>query len=95
MATQSPGDGFGPSPEEQAEVARLEAEIEDCVAQLATARAEAKQFQKAEDPEKGVFHAQDIFERKQDAMRLEVEIQMRRVKINRILLGPDAPGLFQ
>jgi hypothetical protein len=43
----------------------------------------------AEDPAKGVFHAAEIFRLQQYKLRLEVEMEFRRKKINRIRLGFD------
>lgn len=49
----------------------------------------------AEDPGAGIFFAQEIFKAQQDKLRLEVEIELRRKKINRIrLTQEDGPGLF-
>ncbi|WP_031481354.1 hypothetical protein [Maridesulfovibrio frigidus] len=40
-----------------------------------------------EDHAKGIFFANEIFESQRDKLRLEVEIDSRRKKINRINLG--------
>jgi hypothetical protein len=47
-----------------------------------------------EDPAAGVFHHKEIFEMQQDKLRLEVEIELRRKKINRIRLAMDPTGLL-
>ena len=43
----------------------------------------------AEDPAAGVFHAAEIFRLQQNKLRLEVEMEFRRKKINRIRLGME------
>ena len=40
----------------------------------------------SEDLEKGVYFPKEIFEVRQDKLRLEVEIQLRRVAVNRLRL---------
>ena len=58
------------------------AERDACVARC-------RELLAAEDPAKGVFHAAEIFRLQQDKLRLEVEMEFRRKKINRIRLGLD------
>ncbi len=43
----------------------------------------------SENPDLGVFFAQEIFEAQQEKLRLEVELQFRRNKVNRIKQGID------
>ena len=47
-----------------------------------------------ENPREGVSFAGEIFAAQQDKLRLEVEIELRRKKINRLRLGysEDAPA---
>jgi hypothetical protein len=61
-------------------MAGFAAERDACVARC-------RELLAAEDPAKGVFHAAEIFRLQQDKLRLEVEMEFRRKKINRIRLG--------
>lgn len=66
--------------EAEAEMAGFAAERDACVKRC-------RELLAAEDPAKGVFHAAEIFRLQQDKLRLEVEMEFRRKKINRIRLG--------
>jgi hypothetical protein len=66
----------------EAEMAGFTMERDACVARC-------RELLAAEDPAKGVFHAAEIFRLKQDKLRLEVEMEFRRKKINRIRLGME------
>lgn len=83
-----------PSASESETIARCEAEVAEFTAQRDECVRRARALMAAEDPDAGVFHAEDIFRLQQDKLRLEVEIQLRTNKINRIRLGygEDAPG---
>ena len=83
--TQSPETAASESPSEaiarcEAEMARFAEERDACVTRC-------RELLAAEDPAKGVFHAAEIFRLQQDKLRLEVEMEFRRKKINRIRLG--------
>lgn len=85
--TQSPETAASESPSEaiarcEAELARFAQERDACVTRC-------RELLAAEDPAKGVFHAAEIFRLQQDKLRLEVEMEFRRKKINRIRLGID------
>ncbi|MBU1231133.1 MAG: hypothetical protein KKA55_11080 [Proteobacteria bacterium] len=78
----------------EAEIARFTAEREQCERKV-------RELMAAEDPARGIFHAQEIFLNQRDKLRLEVEIAFCRNKINRTRLGwtenagaPDSGGLL-
>jgi hypothetical protein len=77
----------------EAEIAEFTAQRDECVRRV-------RELMAAEDLAAGVFHAGEIFRFQQDKLRLEVELEFRRKKINRIRLGygdntdaPSADGL--
>jgi hypothetical protein len=49
----------------------------------------ARELMAMEDPAKGIYHNKEIFRLKQDSLRLEVEAEFCRKKINRLNLGYD------
>lgn len=67
-----------------ADIAALEAEIEDLSRRMEAARQRARRLTDSEDPAGGVFHAGEIFEARQEKLRLQVEIERRRARINRL-----------
>ena len=64
------------------EMARLEQEYTQCVQQIQSLRAQ-------EDPEAGIFYAQDIFARQQEKLRLQVDLDLCRARKNRYLLARE------
>lgn len=66
----------------EAEIAGFKLELERCIKQEKETRA-------AEDPENSIYYAKEIFELQQDRLRLDVEIELRQKKINRIRLGME------
>ena len=76
------------------EIATLECEIEELTGLMRARRDEAKTLLMTEDPANGVFHHDRIFTARQDVLRLETEIMIRRNKINRLRLGEAPPGMF-
>lgn len=88
---QSPKTAESESPAEaiarcEAELAAFTQERDDCVKRC-------RELLAAEDPAAGVFHAAEIFRLQQSKLRLEVEMEFRRKKINRIRLGFDEIGV--
>ena len=78
----------------EAEIASFTTQRDDCVRRV-------RELMAAEDVAKGVFHSEEIFLNQRDKLRLEVEIQFRTNKINRIrkgftdqVGGPDTGGLL-
>jgi hypothetical protein len=69
----------------EAEIARLTREREETVRSI-------RELMAAENPAAGVFHHAEIFELQRDKLRLDVDIQFRVNKINRINLGIDGLG---
>ncbi|WP_231702104.1 hypothetical protein [Desulfoplanes formicivorans] len=52
--------------------------------QQAACQAKASELMTKEDPARGIFHHQEIFQLKQDALRLKTEILFRKNKIARL-----------
>jgi len=82
-------------------IARAEADMKRFAAERDACLARRKELMDAEDPDKGVFHAAEIFRLQQEKLRLDVEMEFRRKKINRIRLGiretshqPPADGML-
>ncbi|OGR37409.1 MAG: hypothetical protein A2051_09085 [Desulfovibrionales bacterium GWA2_65_9] len=78
----------------EAEIASFTTQRDDCVRRV-------RELMAAEDMAKGVYHSEEIFLNQRDKLRLEVEIQFRTNKINRIrkgftdqIGGPDTGGLL-
>ena len=67
-------------------IAALEVELDDFKAQQIACAARFKELLFSERPSEGIVHAQEIFRLQQDKLRLQVEIDCRRNKINRIRL---------
>jgi hypothetical protein len=89
------------SASESETIAQCEAEIASFTTQRDECVRRVRELIAAEDMAKGVFHSEEIFLNQRDKLRLEVEIQFRTNKINRIRLGytdqaggPDAGGLL-
>ena len=78
-----------------AEISRLREEIANLESEKCAAETQAKQLREAENPALGQYYAQEIFQAQQAKLRLEVEIQLRKNKINRIQLGWDGPDVAQ
>lgn len=76
-----------------AEITTLEAEIAALTLERDHCAAREKDFRLREDPASDLFFANEIFELTRERLRLEVEIDLRRKRINRRRLGiADAPG---
>lgn len=71
------------------DITALKAEIEALTADKKAAEARIIHLRDSEDPTKGVFHNQEIFQAQQDKLRLETEIDIRRRRIRRIDLGME------
>ncbi|MDO9632126.1 MAG: hypothetical protein Q7I92_09535 [Humidesulfovibrio sp.] len=87
------------SASESEAIALCEAEIADFTTQRDDCLRRVRELMAAEDVAKGIFHAEEIFLNQRDKLRLEVEIQFRTNKINRIRKGfaesdgaPEAGG---
>jgi predicted RNase H-like nuclease (RuvC/YqgF family) len=65
----------------------LEAEVAQLNLELEKTKQSVRQLRDEEDPAKGVYHHEEIFQAQQDKLRLDVEIQFRTNKINRLKLG--------
>ncbi len=74
------------------DIPTLETEIEELTLERDNAIKAKLEFMAAEDPKNGIFHNTEIFELQQDKLRLDVEIQFRVNKINRINLGIEGIG---
>ena len=69
------------------EIALLEAEMGEFALRKSEREREIRQLREAEDPAKGVSNHVEIFQAQQDKLRLEVEMELRRKKVNRIKMG--------
>lgn len=72
---------------ESTEIADLESEILKFKESLNLCKAQIRHLMQSEKPSEGLFFAKEIFDQQQDKLRLEVEIELRQKKINRIRLG--------
>jgi hypothetical protein len=82
-------------------IAECEAAIAEFTAQRDECLRRVRELMAQEDPANGIFHAQQIHALQQDKLRLDVEIEFKRKRINRIRLGigestgdPTAGGLL-
>lgn len=85
--SSAPAGAAGTGRTEAEEIAALEAEMAAFAAERDQCVARCRELMAAEAPEAGVFHHAEIFRLGQDKLRLEVEMEFRRKKINRIRLG--------
>jgi len=90
--TASPAAGSS-SEDLEAEMAALSAEAEELAARQQAVTAEIRRLRESEDLAAGRVFAQEIFTLQQEKMRLAVEIELRRRKVNRIRISQD-PGLL-
>jgi len=89
------------SASESETIALCETEIASFTTQRDHCVLRVRELMAAEDMAKGIFHSEEIFLLQRDKLRLEVEIQFRTNKINRIRKGysddaggPDSGGLL-
>ncbi|MBS3779823.1 MAG: hypothetical protein KGY41_05475 [Desulfovermiculus sp.] len=66
--------------EQETELERLGREMKQCEQAI-------QELREKEDPEQGIFCAQEIFARQQEKLRIQVEIDLGRAKKNRYLLA--------
>lgn len=80
-----------PSAEESVseQTARIREEMQEFIRRRDECRHKVRQLMAAEDPSRGIFHHEEIFSLKQESLRLEVEAEFCRKKINRLQLGYD------
>ncbi|MDY7001215.1 MAG: hypothetical protein SVS15_05470 [Thermodesulfobacteriota bacterium] len=67
----------------------IEAEIKDLTREKEDHERWARELMEAERCNPGEFHAQEIFQHKQDKLRLEVEIDWRQKRLKRLTLGME------
>jgi len=65
----------------------LETEMAQLNLELEKTKLAVRRLREEEDPARGVYRHEKIFQAQQDKLRLDVEIQFRTNKINRIKLG--------
>lgn len=85
----SPSPKIAESASDASAIAQAEAEMAGFAAERDACVKRCRELLAAEDPAKGVFHAAEIFRLQQEKLRLEVEMEFRRKKINRIRLGME------
>ncbi|MBG0791499.1 MAG: hypothetical protein H0S80_13485 [Desulfovibrionaceae bacterium] len=71
------------------DIAVLEAEVAEMTLRREKVVRMVRDLRAAEDPANKIFHHEEIFQAQQEKLRLDVEIQFRTNKINRINLGMD------
>jgi len=71
------------------DIPTLEAEIASLTLEREKTALTIRELMAAEKPAEGVFHHKEIFELQRDKLRLDVDIQFRVNKINRLNLGID------
>ncbi|MFO7596949.1 MAG: hypothetical protein R6W92_11490 [Desulfocurvibacter africanus] len=86
---RNPGGASALSSDLPQDISALKAQIETLTADKKAAEAKVIRLRASEDPAKGVFHNQEIFQAQQDKLRLDTEIVIRRNKIRRIELGME------
>ena len=81
------GNGNGVSTSEK--IKAIEAEIKDLTRQKEDHEKRARELMEAERSNPGKFYAQEIFQHKQDKLRLEVELDWRQKRLKRLTLGME------
>ncbi len=71
------------------QISRLTRQMEDFMQRKQECLQKAKELMAGEDFDKGIFYHKEIYSLKQDSLRLEVEAEFCRKKINRLNLGYD------
>ena len=84
MSPKAPFQSNAASKSEAEVIASLEAEIRDFTSQRESCARKVKELLFSENISQGVVYAKEIFRLQQDKLRLQVEIDCRRNKINRI-----------
>ncbi len=86
------------SPNVDASESELIAQCEAAMAEFTAQRDECvrrvRELIAAEDHVNGVYHATEIYRLQKDKLRLDVEIEFKRKKINRIRLGIDESAMY-
>ncbi|RQD65401.1 MAG: hypothetical protein D5R98_03590 [Desulfonatronovibrio sp. MSAO_Bac4] len=72
------------------EIELIKKKMEDFLNQKKECQKRVRKLMAAEDPSQGIFHNQEIFALQQDSLRLEVEAEFCRKKINRLSLGYES-----
>ena len=85
----SPSQEPAVSASESKAIARAQAEMDAFAAERDACVKKCRALLAAEDPAAGVFHAAEIYRLQKDKLRLEVEMEFKRKKINRIRLGME------
>ena len=71
------------------DLAALEAEMERLGQEKKQCEQMIQELRLKEDPGQGIFYAREIFDRQQEKLRIQVEIDLRRAKKNRYLLARE------
>jgi len=69
------------------EIKILEAEAAELAAERAEMEARVRELREKEDLSQGIVFSKEIYEAQQNKLRLDVDIQFRRNKINRLKGG--------
>jgi len=68
------------------DIHKLKQEIEDFTIQKTSCESRINELRNQEDPAAGKFHHEEIFSLQQEKLRLQVEIEFRENKINRLMM---------
>ena len=71
------------------EIEALNREMQDLLQQKEMCMRRKIELMNAEDPGRGIFHHQQIHSLQMECLRLEVESETKRRKINRLRLGME------
>ena len=74
------------------EIAALDREMKELTRQKKNCEEKIRQLRNDEDPRSGRYFAREIFQEQQHKLSLEVEIEFRRKRKNRILLEQGEKG---
>jgi predicted nucleic acid-binding Zn-ribbon protein len=71
------------------DLADQETELERLRWEMKQSEQAIQKLRKKEDPEQGIFFAQEIFARQQEKLRIKVEIDLGRARKNRYLMARE------
>ncbi len=72
--------------ETASQIEALRAELEEFAKLKAEAEKQVRDLRERERPMDGIFFAKEIFEAQQEKLRLEVELQTRQNRLNRLTM---------
>lgn len=67
-------------------IQELQREIDELSTEMAACASRIIELREHENPQAGIFHHQEIFSLQQKKLRLQVEIEFRQKKMNRLAM---------